>query len=297
VQLYEQIKNPTVFALIDNVDLVMWTKNGAHTLPTVFSEINKVLPKNVVNKKIVVDDQSTDETCQIARSYGWTVINNQGSGISDGANTALKHVESDFFISFEQDLVLSDDWWLKVPKHLDACNVAVASGVRLPNKPQVVKKIQEFTMERNQRGVNSRDTFLYGKTIDNTVYKTDVIRSLGGFPKLSVSAGVDNVLALKLKEQGFEWVVDYSVESIHLRKGLVNELSHEYWYGTCYNALNIVLYKKNVNFKKMLLRGLLSPMRGLEIAFKKNAPSAIIVYPLMRFSVLKGISDGIKADC
>ena len=82
--------------MISRVDLVMWTKNGARTLPAVLKRINEVVPQDFVNQKIVVDDGSSDGTHHIASSFGWQVIPNNGHGISDGANTALKEVTSDF---------------------------------------------------------------------------------------------------------------------------------------------------------------------------------------------------------
>ncbi len=63
----------------------------------------------------MADDASSDGTQNIASSFGWSVIPNKGHGISDGANTALEAVTSDFFISFEQDLLLAPDWWQKIP--------------------------------------------------------------------------------------------------------------------------------------------------------------------------------------
>jgi len=121
--------------LLEKIDLVMWTKNGAGTLPLVFNRISEVIPNKFVNNRIVVDDHSTDHTREIAKSFGWNVILNEGSGISDGANTALKYVKSEFFISFEQDLLLAKNWWEKIPKLLGKEKVAIASGIRLPNKP------------------------------------------------------------------------------------------------------------------------------------------------------------------
>ena len=96
------------------VDLVMWTLNGEKTLPAVLNRINKVIPKSVVDQKLVVDDGSKDSTVDIARKYGWNVINNEGKGISHGANTALNHVQTSYFCSFEQDIYLDSDWWNKV---------------------------------------------------------------------------------------------------------------------------------------------------------------------------------------
>jgi hypothetical protein len=42
---------------------------------------------------MVIDDQSKDNTVDIATQYGWKVIKNEGKGIGDGANTALKNVQ------------------------------------------------------------------------------------------------------------------------------------------------------------------------------------------------------------
>jgi len=276
----------------------MWTKNGAETLPLVLKRVNEVIPYEFVNNRIIVDDHSVDETREIAKSFGWQVIFNEGLGISDGANTALKHVKSDYFISIEQDLLLAHDWWQKIPKYLSHKRVAVASGIRLSVGLEAIWKIEEYAFERYHKAQEAEkfnfDKFLYGKTLDNTIYKTAVIRMLGGFPKLSVSAGVDNVLAYQTYLSGYEWKVDYTVKSIHLRKGLKDELAHRYWYGTCYDALNMILVNKPINLKRMVMRFLFSPIRGLHIAIKKRCLQAIYIYPLIRFNVLKGIIESRK---
>ena len=272
----------------------MWTKSGSETLPLVLKRISKVIPDEAVNKRVIVDDHSQDDTINIARRFGWTIVSNPGAGISDGSNTALKQVKSEHFISFEQDLLLAEDWWLKIPRYLSNPKIAVASGVRLPNQPEVVRKIQEYSLEHIEMRSARAESFLYGKTLDNTIYKTRVIKSLGGFPKTTVSAGVDNILAQRVKVNNFEWKVDYSVRSVHLRKGLREELAHYHWYGTCFSTLNPLLFKSNVNMKSIIFRALFSPLRGLQIALKKNSPQAVLVYPLIRFFMLKGISDGLR---
>lgn len=276
----------------------MWTKNGADTLPFVLKRIEDVIPHEFINNRTIVDDHSIDETREIAKSFGWQVIFNEGAGISDGANTALKHVKSNYFISFEQDLLLAHDWWQKIPAYLLNKSVAIASGIRLSIGLEAVGKIEEYAFERYRKTQKAEkfdfDKFLYGKTLDNTIYKTAVIRKLGGFPKLSVSAGVDNVLAYRTYLSGYEWKVDYAVKSTHLRKGLKDELAHRYWYGKCYDALNMILVNKPVNLKKMAMRLLFSPIRGLHITIKKKCLQAIYIYPLIRFNVLKGIVESRK---
>ncbi|MEM3907064.1 MAG: glycosyltransferase family A protein [Nitrososphaerota archaeon] len=273
------------------VDLVMWTKNGEKTLPLVLKRINRVIPATYTNERVIVDDHSIDNTREIAKSFGWNVIFNEGKGIADAANTALKYVVSEYFISFEQDLLLALDWWKKIPRYLTLPNVVIASGIRLPYKPLALKKVQEYVMERYQRSEKA-ESFFYGKTLDNTIYKTEIIKQLGGFPKLSISAGIDTVLAHRIHMKGFRWVVDYNVRSTHLREGLKDELDHYYWYGTCAPTLEHILYNRSCNLKGMALRAFFSPVRGFHIAIKKRVPEAIYIYPLIRFSVFSGFLAG-----
>ena len=56
--------------MINRVDLVMWTKNGAETLPLVLKRISEVIPNKFINKRIIVDDGSTDNISEIARDFG-----------------------------------------------------------------------------------------------------------------------------------------------------------------------------------------------------------------------------------
>lgn len=277
--------------LIGKVDLVMWTKNGAKTLPFVLKRIGEVIPKESVNKRILVDDLSTDDTREIAKSFGWQVFFNEGKGISSGANTALRHVTSDLFVSFEQDLLLAKEWWQRIPSFLEGKKVAVASGVRVPDQPIALKRLQEYTVERYQKIDVDKGDFLHVRTIDNTIYKTKIIRRLGGFPSLPASAGVDTFLAKNVISAGFRWKVDYSVRSIHLRSGLKNELAHYYWYGASHRQISHALYDESVDLMHNMLRFLFSPVRGLQIAFKKNAPEVVYIYPLIRLNILRGMME------
>lgn len=77
------------------VDLVMWIKNGVKTLPFVLRQIQCVIPKDAVKRKVIIDDDSFDNSKLIASRFGWSVYPNDGKGISAGANTALKYVESE----------------------------------------------------------------------------------------------------------------------------------------------------------------------------------------------------------
>jgi len=275
------------------VDCVMWTLNGEATLPRVLSQIDRVVPSEYVSQRIAVDDGSRDQTVWLLEENGWDVHLNRGKGISDAANYALSLVESPFFCSFEQDLVLSESWWLRVSEMIQGDAVAVASGVRYPSVSSL-RRLYEYSY---QRYMECGKSFLVGKTLDNTVYNTKVLRGAGGFPKLETNAGVDTVLAYRMEREGFKWLVDLECRSVHLRKGLLDELKHESWYGRqlpkIWERLKSEGFTISENALDVFLHGLVSPISGLRTMRKTRCMSLSYVYPLIRaaysFGLLKGL--------
>jgi hypothetical protein len=79
--------------LLGKVDLVMWTKNGTEYLPIVLKPIDEIIPHENVCHKILVDDNSSDNTAKIAKDFNWTVYQNPYGGIPIGADEALRHVD------------------------------------------------------------------------------------------------------------------------------------------------------------------------------------------------------------
>jgi glycosyltransferase involved in cell wall biosynthesis len=265
------------------VDLVMWTKNGAETLPSVLKRISEVIPDESVNNRILVDDNSTDGTCEIAESFGWQIILNKGCGISDGANTALQHVESDWFVSFEQDLLLSRNWWNRLSMYVGGV-FPVISGLRVANSPDGLAKLQRYVAEKylskklsgwlRSRGEN---TFFLGKTLDNTIYRADFLRGIGGFPLPGESFGVDTALARKIGGAGRTWLVCSDVVSLHLRGGLRDELRHQASHG-----------KACARTRTAVFGWAVSPFVGVFLSVKTGDPVVCLYYFLLKLAYLRG---------
>jgi len=268
------------------VDLVMWTKDGTKTLPLVLKRINEVIPEEFVNQRVIVDDHSTDDSKEIAKAFGWQVILNEGKGISDGANTALKQVTTDYFISFEQDLLLAKNWWRNIPALLKGKDVAVASGVRLPKHSMPLLKISEYALEKAKRL-----QFPFFKTLDNTIYKTNVIRKLGGFPKVGAGMIVDTVLARKIQDAGLRWLVDSDTVSTHL-KTVLGEVKSQYFYGKHKKKIARIIEEKHT-LVKTVARTAFSPIRGIQIARKKRCWQIAFIYPILRLASFFGVWRGV----
>ena len=275
------------------VDLVMWTFNGEKTLPIVLSRINKIIPKDVVNQKLIVDDGSKDDTVTISREYGWDVLKNEGKGISDAANTALKHVETPYFCSFEQDVFLSSNWWNKVSTLiLNKDGVAAACGLRFLPRNNFCFSIEPYQLTRKDVDFYGG----YGKTLDNTIWNTEMLRSVGGFPKVNF-AGIDTFLFHLLELKGYKWLVDYDVRSLHLHYGgLLNEFKHYYFYGLSlpeiYSHLKNFSFYENENLTRLLLRFAKSPISSFKMALRMHDSRLMFSYPIIRLCWLLGYIRG-----
>ncbi len=279
------------------VDLVMWTLNGAKTLPFVLDRINNVVPDGMVNQKLIVDDGSVDNTVSIAKSCGWNVIRNEGKGISDGANTALKLVETEVFCSFEQDVLLSPAWWTNVsPMIIGKDDVAAACGLRFLPQSNFCFNVEPYGLTRRQIDFYGS----YGKTLDNTFWNTQVLRSVGGFPKLTY-AGIDTYLLNLFESKGYEWLVNYDVKSLHLHDSLLNELKHYYFYGLSLPQLykrlgKITKIYQNETLSRFVFKLAKSPASGLRMALKMRDARLTVAYPALRLCWLLGYTKGMSLE-
>lgn len=250
----------------------MWTKNSAKMLPLVLNRISEIIPSEFVEKRIIVDDHSEDNTVEVAKSFGWMVYKNRGRGIEDAITTALSHVTADFFISFEHDVVLLKDWWEKISKYMEDESIAVAQGVRVATHP-VLRKLDEYIYERKYERGN------IWISIDNNIYRTAIIRKLG------INLGYHSMLRRKIEEIGMKWIIDRSVISDHIRSGILPFVRHAYKMHTRTGGKRLIMFRIFLT----------SPLRALHIAFKKKCPQIIIVYPFIRLAILKASLEKGKA--
>jgi len=263
------------------LDLVMWTKNGEKCLPSVLQRIQQVIPNELIHHKILVDDHSTDDTVKIGKGFNWQVYFNPSTGISAGANYALGKVDSSFFVSVEQDVLLSKQWWPKIPEHMTDNNVAVAQGIRLSTEP-TLRLLDEYKYSR----LNPERPTQFGVSIDNNIFRTKVIKALGGFPS-DCPTCTDTILMKKiLNETQYKWVIDATVISLHIRASLRQHVKHSYELCKLCTETKYCVESKNPTLKMMKLF-LTSPIRASIITYKKRCLRMLYVYPWIRYYKLK----------
>ena len=264
--------------------MVMWAKNGARFLPIVLKRIDEVIPHEDVASRILVDDKSIDNTREIARSFGWTVYDNPTGFVSGGTNTALSHVKMPFFVSVEQDVILARDWWDRIPPYMDDETVAVSQGIRLATHP-IIRDLEPLSQDRLNRQIKNQVPDYYW-SIDNNIFRTKVIREVGGFPRFEPLA-VDYFLLKRIQAKTkYRWIVDPRVVSDHIRTSLIEYFRHDE------NFIRLTTKSQYdaseaVPLSKMMRITATSPLRGLGLAIRKGDPMLSAVYPFYRLMYLK----------
>ncbi len=243
------------------VDLAMWAKNGERFLPRVLRQIETAIPEECVHQRIFVDDSSSDLSVQIALDFNWTVYPNREGYISGGCREALKHVDCDYFVGLEQDILLAENWWERITPHMRDASVAVAQGIRIASDP-VIRLLE----------VEEQDSWSF----DNNLHRSRIAKKIGF---RNEPLGVDGWYKQDIALAGYKWIVDPSVVSIHLRPGVRYYVRHEHIFN--------MMAKTPPTLSKLLRLAATSPMRGLQLAIKNKVPSFTFAYPYVRLMFLK----------
>ncbi len=202
------------------IDLVTWTYNSAKTLDRCLPSINQAIPEDRVCHKIAVDGGSKDGTEQVLRRYGWTVQESSKKGIPYQANQALGIVDTEFFASFEHDIILNPNWFEKTSTTIASDEtVGAVQGIRLYTGSKTMQAIEEWQYRTQQF---PPWTF----SIDNVLYRTRAVRHAGGFSD-ECMASADGILRRNMFKIGYKWITDTTLVSGHYRKDFLEQFKHQ----------------------------------------------------------------------
>lgn len=146
---------------------------------------------------IVIDDCSTDDTAQVARAFGATVIRPPANtGSKAGAQTfAIPWVQTEFVMAIDADTTLASDAIEKLQPAFDDPDVAAACGFVLP---RFVK-----TMWERGRYIEYLLAFTWYKPIQDyyekplissgcfSMYRADALKAVGGWSTRTLAEDMD----------------------------------------------------------------------------------------------------------
>lgn len=250
----------------------MWTLNSARTLDKSLSSIAEAIPENRICHKIMVDGGSKDNTVELGIRFGWEVLRSD-SGIWRQANYALNRVDSEFYTSFEHDILLANNWLPRVEDAVARQNVAVAQGIRLFTGSGTLAAMDRWNFEHHTISAPYA-------SLDNNLCKTEVIRLVGGYAPPTGPAGTDSLLLAAVHRHGYEWVIDKGCVSGHIRPSISRYASH-----ILGGQQRMMMEYEKEYGPRPIARLLFSPLRGAQMAAKYHAFTALGGYPVYRFLI------------
>lgn len=256
------------------IDLVIWTYNSAKTLSKCLASIDRAIPKEYIHCKIAVDGNSQDDTTKILRDYDWRPVSSS-AGIPKQANKALSLVDRPYYASFEHDVVLNQNWFNKLyPRIIGNPRLAVIQGLRVNVGSKLLEALDaRYSVER--------ETPVWFYSLDNNLQRTDVIRKAGGYPA-DDPLSTDGFLLRRLLEMGFDWQIDASIVSAHLKDTFWGQMKQQI---RAYATSKILYESYSPKHDRNRLLGFLGlPLIGGRIAGFAHTPSAFIGYPLMKYT-------------
>ncbi|HVL64603.1 MAG TPA: glycosyltransferase [Actinomycetota bacterium] len=188
------------------VTVIVPAYNEAATIEATLRSLrSQTLPPQRV---IVVDDCSDDDTGEVARRCGATVLRPlRNTGSKAGAqNVALPLVETQFTIAIDADTTLAPDAIEKVLAAFDRENVAAACGFVLPQRVRSLWERGRYLEYMFAFSFAKPVQDFYGKPLISSgcfsAYRTDVLRDLGGWSTRTMAEDMD--LTWTLYQRGYE---------------------------------------------------------------------------------------------
>jgi GT2 family glycosyltransferase len=165
---------------------------------------------------IVVDDGSTDDTAEIAASYGLRVISTENRGLSSARNTGWQASTGEIVAYTDDDAAPDRDWLAYLARSfLDGGHAGVGGpNVVPPNAGEVARCVSKAPGNPTHVLLSDREAEHIPGC--NCAFRHDALEAVGGFDARFRVAGDDVDLCWRIREQG--WTLGFSPAAMVLHR-------------------------------------------------------------------------------
>lgn len=233
----------SVFRYSDlSLSVIIPAFNSDRTIGLCLSSITKATP--IKKEIIVIDDCSTDRTCEIASKYEIKLLHqSQNRGAAAARNLGLFQASGEIVAFIDSDCIIEENYFDELISVLNEAKIAVGGvgGVIYPFEKDLVSesfKIHFFSC--STVGANSVRE-IYGLSGGSSLYPKAVLLKVGGFDE-SLGGGEDLDLSIRIRKAGYKLLIAPSVKTFHLHPAKIGQLAKK-WF--CYGKLLFIVDRKN----------------------------------------------------
>ncbi len=201
-----------------NISVVIPAKNEEQFLMLCLDSIKKAFSCNDNYEIIVVDNNSKDKTCEIAKNYDCKVIQNQKSGAGATRNAGASLAKGEFIAFVDADCVINKKWFQFTKEHFQDVRV-VAVGTKIsPNFDNATWVENAVFSLNNRRGVVVSEKAIKVRWLgtSNMLVRKTAFDKVKGFKEYLITCE-DYDFCERLSEIG-DILLDKRINTVHLRE-------------------------------------------------------------------------------
>ncbi len=161
---------------------------------------------------IVVNDDSTDNTSEIASSFsGVKVIDIPHGGAARATNIGIEAARHEVVVLLDADAILEKDWLGKIIPTFADPTIAAVAGYAVTANSSIIGKIVGYDVESRLNRVPMDTDHLYTM---NTAYRRETLLEVGPFNE-ELLAGYDVDMSRRLRAAGYRLILRKDVTCRH----------------------------------------------------------------------------------
>jgi len=233
------------------VSVIVPVKNGSKTLNTCLNSIKRSYYQNY--EIIVVDDHSSDNTIDIARSYNCTVVEVQnGNGANNARNIGAMKASGDVFVFMDSDIVIGRETLLEITETLEEKNIDAVVGIYTAKHrhESFVSQYKNLWVRYSYIKSPPAIDWLFGSI---SGIKREAFEKLGGFNvELLAKHGHDDIeLGKRFARADLNIVLNMDVEVEHLKQyTLISFIKNEFHRSMGFARLAVQFHETTDSLRK-----------------------------------------------
>jgi glycosyltransferase involved in cell wall biosynthesis len=271
---------------LEKLDVVMPTLNSVSRIgKDVFRKVlQRIFTEIPVNRLIVVDDRSKDETLDVLKEFDVTILNGTGS-LGKAREIGIKNVETEWFYFVDDDNLVPRKFHERMWRYTDKKTGMIFANALIPFDNYMVK--YETIVGKFRRALGLKEVVQKRGYTGATLVRT---QALEGIEIPNIARQEDKYIKSYCEHRG--WTVKYASDIVvlHFHRDLP---SYKTQYLEGYGLAKV----KAISQKRMLIAWLLAyPKSLIAFPYVRKAP-LLYENPKMYYVKYQGYVDALKSNC